>query len=426
VFLTLAAAVLAMPVGALFGAVGGVCRRLPGARGRYVLACVCGIPVVLTVLTVFSRHTEMRRRIVARFPARASAGRLVALASLDQSERFIWLSHDKEGRAIHLLEGSVHGEMRSPGILRVPNAFAPIHSGRACFAATSTWLAAGVPQGVVIWNHRTREVVCTVAREADTDSTAVALSPDDESVAYAFAVGREASESRQVRVAGVGGSRDSASFNLKATAPVSALAFSPNGKYLAAATGALKPREPTKGGEIAFYDVAERKLKAAVDIRDYFQQGTRRTRQNMSITSLAFHPGAEEHLTLPTVMATVDRRDGAMICYAVDGDRYGTSWSIGRRRTRSAFTSDGYRFAQGYATGYVSVMRVLPFMPMPDIDIGERDWTHRTKVAKLGDPVRLLRFMPDGEHLLANDLVVSVGDVFAGHGPPPQDARRGR
>jgi len=214
-------------------------------------------------------------------------------------------------------------------------------------------LALATPHGVAVWDHRTGELIHVIERDAPVGYVCVALSPDGTLLAHSFGATRP--ELHLVRLDSPG---DEVSFTLRTTAPISCLAYSHDGLFLAAGTGCREFLSSFCGGEIIVIDVAKRSIATEIDIQE-------RRLGNIGVSSISFHPGDPSHSTKRTFTVAPNCHPPVFLSYTVDGDWRVTSFQ-GRSSeiaTAIAFSDDGYGQARGHLDGQVYVEDVCPQDP---------------------------------------------------------------
>ena len=410
---TVSRTILALPFGLVFGGFGGACRRGPLALIRVCLVCLIVLPVGATLFFQGRHYVQNQCRIVAQFPAAHTLGLPVAFTVLDDPKGFIWFAAGAEGQTIHLFKGRVGGEVKEEGRLAVPELLEPIQSERASFAASPTWLAGGTERGVVVWNHRTRQVVRSTPCTSPTRFPVVALSPTDEFLAYAFGA-----EEPQVFLASVKEPSDLVSFRPKVTAPISCLRFSHDGRLLAAGSGYKDLSRPTKGGEVFVVDVPSRQAKGLVHARGAVCAAEAHPR--VGITSVAFWrktlykmgPGDESQaLAGAQILATMNRRSLCRAIWTWDGHHeldhrtpQHAFWRTTTIMTACAYSEDYRGFATGDVEGYI-------YFQCAEGAAGIVEGYEMPYVGRSVGPVRLLQFLGGSEYLAANEFVLFVGDL---------------
>ena len=324
-----------------------------------------------------------------------------------------------------LFKGSLRGDVRAAASLAPPEFLGSLKSVKARFDASATFLAAATPSGIVVWNHCTRDVVWSVGADERVQVTAVALSPVAPCLAYATP------EPATVHLVDLDDPIASSVLAPRTTAPVCSFCFAHDGKVLVAGTGDPDRRVRTVGGEIVVIDVPQRQVNRAIDVRITYDKCLPQfAPHDIGITSVALHRGwPEENDAPPCVMATMNRKPWETSTWYVDGTWTGTgSYTSRALPIAGRFSSDGFSLAMGDTDGWVYVRPAAPFDAYPD---EARMWV----VGRSAQPVELLKFLPDCNHLVANELLLSVRDITgwqalpswgqqSGTGQQPPDVRR--
>ena len=393
-------ACLCVPVGCAFGGLGCLCRHKGPGDGRVVLTIVCALLMAAGLSPRLLNVTERRRRIVARFPAVDVYGVPVAFGTLADPTEFIWAAVPQNGRSIDLFKGSLSGDVEADGQLAAPEFIGSLKSPQACFDASATFVAAATPRGVVVWDHRTAEVVWSIGASKPVRVTAVALSPTAPYLAYATP------DPVSVHLVALEEPFASATFVPRATAPVCCFCFGHGGKLLVAGTGDPSRQDRTIGGEIAVIDLQQRELKSVIDVRvKYDKRLPQFAPHDVGITSIAVHPGEPwGDLAAPTVLATMNRVESEVSCWQLDGTCYATGLWSRLLRTACHYSADSGGSALGDAGGWVYVHTTMSIDCLPDEALMKL-------VGRSCQPVELLRFLPDCNHLVANELLLSVRDI---------------
>lgn len=410
---TLVVIALCAAVGGAFGAIGRSCQHKGRADGRAAVAVVSALPLAACLTLMLSAHVSRSRRVVVRFPATQVYGVPVAIAALPAPNEFVWAAVPPDGRSVHMFRAHLSGDVKADVQLAAPQLIGSLKSPRARFDASATFLVAATPNGIVVWNHRTGEIVWSLSPSEQTQVTAVALSPCAPRLIYATA------EPVDVHLVNLEKPLESTALAPRATAPVCSFSFHPNGKLFVAGTGDPDRRDRTVGGEIIVIDVPQWKLNGVIDIRvkrgKYLPQSPPR---GMGITSVALHMGCPNFDTPPSVLATMDRVESDVICFYLDGTWNGTGLWSRSLKTACHFSVDSCGLALGDAGGWVYVRTASPIDGFPDE-------ARMTLVARSIQPVELLRFLPDSNHLAANEFVLSVKEILGWPGNPFRQERSG-
>ena len=398
-FGTLIWGAMALPFGLSFGAMGLMLRRA-SPRVAWTLIAVCWLaPIAAALFCVRQADLRLQERVVARFPATDAFRYPVAVTALREPPRFTWFAVHRDGGSLAVFEGAPGEESVQTRSFVLPSSIAPLDPSKAAFDASPRWLAIGSSRGILVYDHRTGDVAQAIPLLPSSRFVTVALDPTDEGLAYAHYTTKA-----HVTMQGLRDSSQPVTFEPKTTAPISCLQFSHDGMLLVAASGYPDGSHPTKGGEIASFDVAERRLTGVEDLRSYY----RRSKTGLGIAAIAIHPttGSDGKKRYSTIAARGERYGGFYFCGGGSG-----GWGRGRI-TACAYSSGGWARAVGYADGRVFVEDVGPVDPYPDTDPFESAKSHTRLRARSAGPVRVLRFLPDYRYLATNDIVLSLSDVL--------------
>lgn len=390
---------LCWAAGSVFAGLGRFCRHKGPGDGRGALTIVCTLLTTVGLSPVLLKEAAWRTGIVVRFPAIDVYGIPVAFSTLADPTGFVWAAVPRDGQSVHMFKAGLNGAVEADVQLTAPQFIGSLKSPRARFDASAALLVAGTPGGIVVWNHRTGAIVWSLDGSERAQVTAAALSPCRPILVYATA------EPVNVHLVDIEKPVESSALRLRTTGLVSSFSFSPDGKLLIVGTGDPNREDRAVGNGIAVIDVPQRNLKGVIDVRAAYDGYLRHSGpHDTGITSVALHMGRLDD-TPPSVLATMNRVENEVTYWDLDGGMTVIGLWSSSLKTACHFSADGCGLAIGDASGDVSVRAAAPYDGFPDE-------ARTTLVARSIQPVRLLRFLPDSNHLAANEFVLQVGAIL--------------